>query len=294
VRFLRRAGSLVVWASLSILACVCCLRTAHGQSLDVASVKPSAPDVSPILCNGGPGTGSPRVWRCGNMPLALVVQRAFHFQEFQFSSHAPCCLGRFDFDVRLPEGAARDEFDRMLQNLLRERFKLAFHYGTKEMSGYELTLAPKGPAFRETTQPGKPPEGRWWEPPISSGQDKDGYRTFDKGVSGLASAMDHYHLVGLNTSMQELADALSEHLQRPVVNSTGLAGRYDVDLKWVRRLSDAEAAQIEELGGDLPETPAGATLFRAVQDQLGLRLVPKKAPAQIVVIDHVEKKPTEN
>ena len=94
------------------------------------------------------------------MPLALVIQRAFHFQEFQFSSHAPCCLGRFDFGVRLPEGAARDEFDRMLQNLLRERFKLAFHYGTKEMSGYELTLAPKGPAFRETTQPGKPPEGR--------------------------------------------------------------------------------------------------------------------------------------
>src|ERR1035438_8416024 len=134
VRFLRRAGSLVVWASLSILACVCCLRTAHGQSLDVASVKPSAPDVSPILCNGGPGTRAPRVWRCGNMPLALVIQRAFHFQEFQFSSHAPCCLGRFDFDVRLPEGAARDEFDRMLQNLLRERFKLAFHYGTKEMS----------------------------------------------------------------------------------------------------------------------------------------------------------------
>jgi len=74
----------------------------------------------------------------------------------------------------------------------------------------------------------------------------------------------------------------------------GAGGRYDVDLKWVRRLSDAEAAQIEELGGDLPETPAGATLFRAVQDQLGLRLVPKKAPAQIVVIDHVEKKPTEN
>jgi len=62
----------------------------------------------------------------------------------------------------------------MLQNLLRERFKLAFHYGTKEMSGYELTLAPKGrPSGNHAAR--KPPRAAGGTP-ISSGQDKDGYR----------------------------------------------------------------------------------------------------------------------
>ena len=278
---------------------VCSVNPARAQSLDVASVKPSSLEGTTsggISCSGGPGTDAPRVWRCSNMPLGLVISRAFRFKAYEFSPHAACCRDRFDFDVRLPGGATRGQFDRMLQGLLRERFKLEFHYESKEMSVYELTAGPKGPKLKEASRTGPgPSEGRWWDPPSESGVDKEGYPVFPAGVSGLTNSAGHFHWTGFNISMQEVADALSDELRRPVVDSTGLAGRYDIDLKWAANplLSEREMAELEETAGYLPDA-SGPSLFRAVQDQLGLKLSSKKGHAQAVVIDHVEKVPTPN
>jgi uncharacterized protein (TIGR03435 family) len=81
-----------------------------------------------------------------------------------------------------------------------------------------------------------------------------------------------------------------------VVDATGLKGKYDVDLKWVVDflLSDRKKAEIEEQVGKLLETGSGPRLVRAVQDQLGLKMNSKKGSGEIVVIDHIEKVPTEN
>jgi len=299
-RVRNRIEVLAVLMSLLATARVCCVDAARAQSFDVTSVKPSSLEGTTsggISCSGGPGTDAPRVWRCSNMPLALVISRAFRFRAFQFSPHAACCRDRFNFDVRLPDSATRDQFDRMLQSLLRERFKLEFHYESKEMSVYELTAGSKGPKLKEASRTGPgPSEGRWWEPPRESGVDREGYPVFPTGVSGLAESTSHLHWIAFNISMQEVADALSDQLRRPVVDSTGLAGRYDIDLKWVFNmpLSDREMAEIEELAGSPPDGASGPSLFRAVQDQLGLKLISKKGLAQVVVIDHVEKVPTPN
>jgi uncharacterized protein (TIGR03435 family) len=115
---------------LFLAAWFCGVPAANGQSFEVASVKPAIAGES-LSCSGGPGTADPELWRCSNMPLALVISKAFRFPDYQFSAHDPCCLERFDFDVRVPEGTNNDQFDRMLQNLLKERFKLAFHYQQK-------------------------------------------------------------------------------------------------------------------------------------------------------------------
>jgi len=277
---------------------ICGVPAAKGQSFEVASVKPATAGGS-LACSGGPGTADAGLWRCSNMPLALVISKAFRFQDYQFSAHDPCCLERFDFIVRVPAGTTNDRFDRMLQNLLVERFKLAFHYQQKEMSIHELTVAANGPKMKQTASGATGDAEPWW---ISSGStkglDKDGYPVFADGASGLTGSAGHFRWTAYNVSSAEIAKTLSDQSNRPVIDATGLKGSYDVDLKWVVdlnfTLSERGKAEIREMVGELPDGGGGPTLVRAVQDQLGLRLNSTKGPGEIVVIDHVEKVPAVN
>ena len=266
---------------------------ANGQSFDVASVKPAAA-ASGISCTGGPGTSSPGMWRCSSMPLGYAIWMAYGFQSFQFSPRDPCCTPRFDFDVRIPNGTAKDQFDRMLQNLLRERFKLAFHYERKEVPIYELSMGSVGPKMKPAS-PGvpTPPDESW-----TQGVDKDGYPTWPAGVSRLSGSSGHFRWTTFNLSTPDIAKTLSEQSGRLVVDATGLKGEYDVDLKWVvdfySLMSEMAKAELEEQVGRPLESPSGPTLVRAVQDQLGLKMSSKKGSGEVVVIDHVEKVPIEN
>lgn len=83
-------------------------------------------------------------------------------------------------------------------------------------------------------------------------------------------------------SMERLADFLARRLDRPVVDLTELKGIYDFKLEWTPEDSKATSAD------------AGPSLFTALQEQLGLRLQPKKLPVDVLVVDHVERVPTEN
>jgi uncharacterized protein (TIGR03435 family) len=94
----------------------------------------------------------------------------------------------------------------------------------------------------------------------------------------------------------EMVKTLSYHLGRPVVDGTGLRGKYDIDMTWT-----IDAAWLMERAGlrdQIPEGtdngPSGPTLLHAVRDQLGLPLISKKGPGDIVVVDHVAKVPIEN
>jgi uncharacterized protein (TIGR03435 family) len=112
----------------------------------------------------------------------------------------------------------------------------------------------------------------------------------------LAGANGHYRWTGFNVSVREIVTMLSFHLGRPVVDATGLKGNYDIDMKWgVDMAWLLESAGLRDQIGELPDTgPTGPTLIRAVQDQLGLKLNSKKGLGDFVVVDHVEKVPTEN
>jgi uncharacterized protein (TIGR03435 family) len=92
--------------------------------------------------------------------------------------------------------------------------------------------------------------------------------------------------------MDMLADILSRFAGRPVVNKTGLTGRYDLTLKWTP--DDVEPSGPRP-GGDAPPPPdpSGPSLFTAIQEQLGLKLDPQKAPMDVLLIQHVEH-PSEN
>ena len=265
---------------------------ASGQQFDATSIKPSGG--TGMSCSGGPGTTSPGIWRCSNVPLGWVISQAFGFQFTEFSPRDACCQARFDFDVKIPNGATQDQFHLMLQNLLRERFKLAFHIERKEMAVYELTVGSKGLHMKQSsTSTPAPPEGSW-----TQSVDKDGYPVWPAGVSRLAGSESYYHWTEFHLSTQDIASTLSEQTWRPVTDATGLQGRYDVDLKWVvdhySLMSERAKADLEAQVGRPLETGSGPTLERALQDQLGLKMTSKKGTGEVVVIDHVEKVPIEN
>src|ERR1035437_4320290 len=284
-----------------VLTCLnLCRMCAYGQAADapsfeVASVKPASPSATAISCSGGAGTTSPAIWRCSNVPLAFLISRSYGFQAYQFTPRAPCCQGRFDFTAKVPVGATKEQFQRMIQKLLLERLKFKLHHEQKEMAIYELTVGEKGPKVKESApDASSEPEDPWAPPEYSMG--KDGYPVFPAGRGGLAGPNGHYRWTGFNLSMQEIVKTLSLHLGRPVVDATRLKGTYDIDMKW-----GVDVAWLLEMAGrrdqiaELPDTgPTGPTLIRAVQDQLGLKLNSKKGLGDFVVVDHVEKVPTEN
>jgi len=159
-----------------------------------------------------------------------------------------------------------EEQMRMLRNLLSDRFKLTFHREQKIFSIYQLELASDGPKLKPSTAP---PE----DPPAF--------------ISTVYP--EHIFLPARNATMDDLTSLLQRAvLDRPVLNKTGLSGRYDFDLTW--------APDETEFVGEVPVAPTDAPsppLFTAMQEQLGLRLEATRGPVDALVID-IAQKPTAN
>ena len=151
------------------------------------------------------------------------------------------------------------ELQLMLQALLADRFVLKVHRITKELPVYALTIGKKGVKFKKSDGSKEPRlMFRGWSAP-------DGLRMIK--------------LIVENGSMQELVDLYAKFMDRPLVDKTGLQDRYDFTV-------DYEAN---------PEAPSpfsqlsGPALFKAFEEQAGLKLEAIKAPVEILVIDHAEK-----
>lgn len=288
---------ILVLTCLTLARMCVCGQAPDAPSFEVASVKPASPSATAMSCSGGPGTTSPGTWRCSNVPLAFLISWSYGFQSYQFNPHrAPCCQGRFDFTAKAPAGATKEQFQQMIQKLLEERFKLKLHREQKEMAIYELTVGEKGSKLQESApDASSEPEVPWASSEYTMG--KDGYPVFPAGRGGDTSVNGHDRWTEFNVRMREIVKTLSFHLNRQVVDATGLKGKYDIDMKWF-----VDVALLLEMAGrrdelaQLPDDtgPTGPPLIRAVQDQLGLKLNSKKGLGDIVVIDHVEKVPTEN
>jgi len=193
-----------------------------------------------------------------------------------------------------------DALAQMLQDLLAERFKLSFHHEQKEMAIFELTVGEQNTKMKHSAPDALPAEEDppWVIPEFSLGQ--DGCPVFPPGRGGLMGGGNGcYRWTGFNLSMVEIAKTLSFHLGRPVVDATGLKEKYDVDMTWsidvTRFMEGLEGAGLLDQTGEAADYgPRGPTLIHAVRDQLGLKLNSKKGLGDVVVVDHVEKVPTEN
>ncbi len=268
----------------SILCASLLASAAWAQSFDVASVKLSTNEPGKpirVAFRGGPETDDPGRATFENFTLSNLIDVAFKTDDNHVSG-PDWMMGQtmFNIEVKVPAGTSKDQFSVMMQNLLRERFHLAYHYEKKEATTYDLLVAKNGPKFKESGPPPNAPSG----PSPAPGPAKIGPDGFPVLPAGRGMAMMRgVARMRLPGTMAELADLLSGQVGSPVSDATGLKGKYDIGLYWSTRRLAADA-------GDDP----GPSIFDAVQEQLGLRLQAKKAPIDVLVVDHIDKTPTEN
>ena len=261
--------TLALFASLAVAPA----QTADAPAFEVASVKPSPPPRPGqygALVRGGPGSSDPGMATFENFDMLSLVTMAYGIPSYRLSGPDWLSTTRFEIAAKIPPGATREQYRLMLQGLLAERFKLALHHESKVMPTYELQIGKNGSKLKESpvdptaADAGMQPPPRLASPP--------------RGYSGAVT-------VALTKQpMERLVASLSGHLGQPVTDATGLKGNYDFRLHYTLGLQAADA----EAGNAEP------TIFDAVQEQLGLKLVKKNAPVDILVIDHLEKLPTQN
>jgi uncharacterized protein (TIGR03435 family) len=223
------------------------------------------------------------------------VTMAYGVRPPQVSGLDPGSSLRFNITAKVPAGATRDDMAVMLQNLLAERFRLKVHHETKDVPSYELVVGKNGPKFKESAgEP--PPSNDPIAPPDHPKLDRDGYPIVPPGrmMPALVNGSPRVRLNAVNESMESFVARLTRLMHGPVVDATGLKGKYDFVLSFSPEnfVVETQGVQTEVATDTTPN--AGPSLTTAIQEQLGLRLESKKAPMDIIVIDHCEKVPTEN
>jgi uncharacterized protein (TIGR03435 family) len=246
---------------------------------DAVSIKPNKTADPKHFVVNFPGDGI----SAENIPVRLLVQYAFGFNDSTRFSQMPSWVDseRYDIEAKadspLRETLAklsREERNpirqRMIQSLLADRMKFAFHRETRELSVYSLIIEKGGPKF----QPSKPTaaDPNLQRPFIWATSTRDGVVT----------------LTGERVDIASLTRMLTLHSRKPVTDETiGLTGKYDITLRFV-----PEDGQVQRSAGSTPleaPDPSAPDLVSAVKDQLGLKLQSGKGPVDVIVIDHIER-----
>ena len=296
-------------ASLLLLAGAALAQNQPRLQFEVAAVKPVEPGRMALPgLHGGPGTSSPGRLS-GAASLKQLLRRAYGLNAYQISGPAWMDSARYEVDAAIPAGATREQVSLMLQALLAERFGLVAHRETRELPFYALVIRKRGPKLQPSSTAGPAEEDQPAEhavprlerrpdgiPELSPGSAVP--RSYEIVVGGPDGIL--YKLWARRETMQQLADRLSSQLSQPVLDKTGLPGQYDFALTWT----------MENAGGGVPRTDPppdeidfhgtpvlpepGLSIFTAVEAQLGLKLEQRKGPLPMVVVDRVDRTPTEN
>ena len=222
------------------------------SAFEVASVRPSQDGREAIDVSAGSIT-------MRNVRLTGAIRWAYNVLDVQVTGPDWLNTTRFDIIAKAGAPAKEPEMKQMMQTLLADRFKLELHRQTKEVNAMILTVAKGGHKMKEVGQESSP--------------------SFSTGK---------LNLTGKGASIEQLISFLSRELRLPIVDQTGLTGRYDYFL-------DINAYVTEEMrnqGG--PPLEAPSIIASALQAQLGLKVEAKKMPLEVLVVDKMDKVPTDN
>ncbi len=228
-------------------------------SFEVASIRPAHSGQ-----NGMSIGWQPSRFNAQHTPLKNLVEDAFGVHDYQVLG-APGWLDRdrYDVDAKIdepqhfpadPEREGR-KVSLMVQSMLIDRCKLKFHRTTKELPIYQLVLAKGGPRLQEA-----------------------------KSNKEFSTSNSDTQLKVTGATMPQLAEQLSAQLNRTVLDKTGLAGKYDFTLNYAPDHDQPAPGY----GQGAAQPDAGPSIFSAIQDQIGLKLVAGKGPVEMIVIDHIE------
>ena len=243
--------------ALTLFICAGCFAQSAPVAFETASIHPN-PRVERQETQVSPGNLVMR-----NQPLFFLVQWAWDVTPSQIDAPPWSMEACFDIVAKAPASgsgpADETQMRLMLQTLLADRFGLKLHKEARVMPVYAITLAKGGPKFQES-----PTEGSF--------------------------AIERNNPVILNAHharMSDLAQGISGEVGRPVVDDTGLTGRYEIHMDLSPYLNRADGAGDGQL--DLM-----SILFTGFQDLLGLKLEARKQSVDVLVIEYAEKTPTEN
>ena len=252
-----RIGGVLVFSCATLFA----QQAAGPPAFEVASIRPSLePPGSVVGIFESKGRISAK-----NVTLKRCVRGAYDLPEPQIIGGPKWVdQDRYSIEAKATVPAGGHELMLMLQTLLADRFKLVLHREQRTISGYRLVLG-KGGLKAQASAP-------------------------DRGSVGQSQ---RGRIEAEGCTMPQLALKLAEVLHQPVLDATGVTGKFDLKLEWTPDDMQARPPSADPHAGNAPDAGTGPSIFAALQEQLGLKLESGKVSAEVLVIDSAEK-PSEN
>ncbi len=262
----------------------------RAQSQAETATAPAFEDVSIKPATVGSGTPMVRLFYTPNgfvansVTLESLIEDAYGVQKSQISGPADLLnRDRYDIQARIPDSVGAElqhpdleqalpQRKAMLCALLADRFKLVVHQETKQLPVYVLTVSKNGLKLQEAKSAQAGPYAT-----LSGGPGGNGRMMVVGG--GTFTAQDQ--------PISQFVFMLSQQLASPVIDKTGLAGKYDFALQWTPSPNEVAGSEVSE--GDSASALSRSSLIAAVDQQLGLKLTPAQSPVETIVIDHVEQ-----
>jgi uncharacterized protein (TIGR03435 family) len=273
-----------------VAAVMASAQTSGDLKFEIASVRPAGPEHDgPRVNLLGPGTDDPERISI-EQSLLRLLSLASGLDWDQISAPAWAATEIFQVNAKVPPGTTKEQVKVMWLNLLAERFNLKFHYVTKDFPVYELTVAKNGPKLRKSgegfvVEAGFPVPAAGSRHGLSMAQPRNVRQTF------LGYSMTEFcQTLAWHVAAQNQSGYVGYFSAGRVVDKTALAGTYDFTLEFAGRFqSTLSAPPLPE--GEMDTAPL---LFDAIRQQLGLQLEEKKEKLPVLVVDHVDRVPTEN
>jgi len=296
---------------------------AAAPAFEVATIRPAPPiqDIIQQLQSGkariGMSVDGARV-NMGFQSLADLIRIAYRVKAYQVQGPDWMAQQRFEIQAKIPEGVPEDKVPEMLQALLADRFKLTIHRDKKELPVYALIVGKNGSKLTEaSSEPDVPlPDSPG---AMSIGTEKGPMKIVQDGKGGSVMQGGGYagtikqsiSAAGVHIEMNKatftyMVELLTSLVDRPVLDMTELKGNYQISLDLpMEDLLPLARKQAAALGIDMPgpppganpadaaSTPGGSAIFTAME-KLGLKLDGRKAPIETIVVDRLEKTPTDN
>jgi uncharacterized protein (TIGR03435 family) len=264
---------------------------------EVASVRPSAP-LNGQITAGVHIDGA----QISSLLLSLkdYTRWAYKVKDYQILGPDWMAGARFDITAKVPAGTTPEQVAEMMGTLLADRFQMKLHRETKDLPIYALVVAKGGSKLQESPK----------DPPAADGDAKrtvsvvargnSAGTTVDMGNGGFFSVGNN-KIEGGRMTMAMFAETLARFVDRPVMDMTGLQANYDFTLEFSPEDFQAMMIRSAVIAGvamppealKLLDSASGDTTLSALE-KLGLKLEPRKAPIEVLVIDHLEKSPSDN
>jgi len=281
-------------------------QTPAGPAFEVAAVKPSNPNPDPSNPVGSIALMLPLPGgrlRATNMPLRMLIMAAYELrQDAQLTGGPPALLAaKYDITAKAPDTTTpgMKELPQLLRSLLAERFTLKAHTESRELPVYDLVLARSDGRLGPELKPSQSDCSKAAEAGAEqvAALAKGDVGSFVGKPRPCSVATDpsggplNLLLRGDGQEMKALVEVLSQFTGRTVRDKTGLTGRYDfamkLDLQMVLALAQKMGANVPAAAANIPQAE-GSSLMTAVNEQLGLKLDPVRAPIDVLIIDSVE------